>query len=129
MRKRLADWLGDQRAYRAICIQAGPIIPIMSSPGRVLPAGFGHMLCFELEDRDAVNRFMHAAKGIPFSPSLGQHADDAQPPRDHIAPLRQPSGEATPRHQRRPDPVVRRRGAAGADSKGAGEGIGVTIFV
>jgi cystathionine beta-lyase/cystathionine gamma-synthase len=30
------------------------------------------MLCFELEGgRDAVNRFLHRAPGIPFSPSLG----------------------------------------------------------
>ena len=30
------------------------------------------MLCFELDGgRDAVNRFLHRAKGIPFSPSLG----------------------------------------------------------
>jgi cystathionine beta-lyase/cystathionine gamma-synthase len=30
------------------------------------------MLCFELEDgRDAVNRFLKNAPGIPFSPSLG----------------------------------------------------------
>ena len=30
------------------------------------------MLCFELSGgRDAVNRFIHAAPGIPFSPSLG----------------------------------------------------------
>jgi cystathionine gamma-synthase len=33
---------------------------------------FGHMLCFELAGgRDAVNRFMRRATGIPFSPSLG----------------------------------------------------------
>ena len=32
------------------------------------------MLCFELAGgRDAVNRFMHKATGIPFSPSLGHH--------------------------------------------------------
>ena len=29
------------------------------------------MLAFELADRDAVNRFMKSAPGIPFSPSLG----------------------------------------------------------
>ena len=30
------------------------------------------MLCFELAaGRDAVNRFLHDAPGIPFSPSLG----------------------------------------------------------
>ena len=29
------------------------------------------MLCFELADREAVNRFMRAATAIPFAPSLG----------------------------------------------------------
>ena len=30
------------------------------------------MLCFELKGgRDGVNRFLHRAPGIPFSPSLG----------------------------------------------------------
>jgi cystathionine beta-lyase/cystathionine gamma-synthase len=39
---------------------------------RVLPHGFGNMLCFELRGgREAVNRFMRQAPGIPFSPSLG----------------------------------------------------------
>ena len=41
----------------------------------MLRRGFGNMLCFELEGgRDAVNRFMHQAPGIPFSPSLGHCA-------------------------------------------------------
>src|SRR5262249_47424355 len=39
---------------------------------RLLPDGFGNMLCFELQGgREAVNRFMRNAPGIPFSPSLG----------------------------------------------------------
>ena len=38
----------------------------------MLHDGFGNMLCFELEGgRDAVNRFLRLAPGIPFSPSLG----------------------------------------------------------
>src|SRR5439155_20619943 len=40
--------------------------------GRLLKNGFGNMIGFELEGgRDAVNRFMRRAPGIPFSPSLG----------------------------------------------------------
>ena len=39
---------------------------------RLLPGGCGNMLCFELAGgREAVNRFMRAATGMPFSPSLG----------------------------------------------------------
>jgi cystathionine beta-lyase/cystathionine gamma-synthase len=39
---------------------------------RLLKAGCGNMLCFELEGgREAVNRFLRAAPGVPFSPSLG----------------------------------------------------------
>ena len=38
----------------------------------MLADAYGHMLCFELDDgREAVNRFMRRAKGVPFSPSLG----------------------------------------------------------
>jgi cystathionine beta-lyase/cystathionine gamma-synthase len=37
-----------------------------------LPYGNGNMLCFELHGgRAEVNRFLRAAQGIPFSPSLG----------------------------------------------------------
>jgi cystathionine beta-lyase/cystathionine gamma-synthase len=39
---------------------------------RLLPAGFGNMLCFELQDGwEGVNRFLRQAPAIPFSPSLG----------------------------------------------------------
>ena len=39
---------------------------------RLLGDGFGNMVSFELAGgRDAVNRFMRLAKGVPFSPSLG----------------------------------------------------------
>jgi cystathionine beta-lyase/cystathionine gamma-synthase len=39
---------------------------------RLLQGGFGNMLCFDLAGgRDAVNRFLRKARGIPFSPSLG----------------------------------------------------------
>jgi cystathionine beta-lyase/cystathionine gamma-synthase len=39
---------------------------------RVLRGGLGNMLCFELAGgRGAVNQFLHKARGIPFSPSLG----------------------------------------------------------
>jgi cystathionine beta-lyase/cystathionine gamma-synthase len=48
---------------------------------RLLPRGFGNMLCFELAGgRDAVNRFMHHAPGIPFSPSLGNYTTTCSHP-------------------------------------------------
>jgi cystathionine beta-lyase/cystathionine gamma-synthase len=38
----------------------------------VLGGAYGNMLCFELQGgREAVNDFLKAAPGIPFSPSLG----------------------------------------------------------
>src|SRR5262249_48089329 len=49
-----------------------PEHPDHALAARLLHDGFGSMLCFELSGgRDAVNRFMRQATGIPFSPSLG----------------------------------------------------------
>lgn len=46
--------------------------PDRTLAAKLLPAGVGHMMCIELRGgREAVNRFMHQAPGIPFSPSLG----------------------------------------------------------
>ncbi|MBI3822447.1 MAG: aminotransferase class I/II-fold pyridoxal phosphate-dependent enzyme [Planctomycetes bacterium] len=68
----LADWLGEQRGVSRVWYPSRPDHPDHALAARVLSGGFGHMLCFELEGgRDAVNRFIHAAPGIPFSPSLG----------------------------------------------------------
>jgi cystathionine beta-lyase/cystathionine gamma-synthase len=39
---------------------------------QLLGDSFGNMLCFDVAGgRDAVNKFMRKATGIPFSPSLG----------------------------------------------------------
>jgi cystathionine beta-lyase/cystathionine gamma-synthase len=39
---------------------------------RLMGGAYGHVLCFDLAGgRDAVNRFMRRAPGVPFSPSLG----------------------------------------------------------
>src|SRR5262249_45863992 len=69
----LAEWLAEQPGVTRV-IYAG----LRGHPGhalakRLLPAGAGNRLCFELagEGRDAVNSFMRAALGVPFSPSLG----------------------------------------------------------
>jgi cystathionine beta-lyase/cystathionine gamma-synthase len=68
----LADWLAEQAGVTRVWYPSRDDHPDRAIAARVLQSGFGHMLCFELEGgRDAVNRFIHAAPGIPFSPSLG----------------------------------------------------------
>ena len=69
---QLADWLSDQSGVSRVWYPSRADHPDHKLAERVLSGGFGHMLCFELAGgRDAVNRFMHAAPRIPFSPSLG----------------------------------------------------------
>jgi cystathionine beta-lyase/cystathionine gamma-synthase len=68
----LADWLAEQPGVSRVWYPSRPEHPDRAIAERVLQGGFGHMLCFELAGgRDAVNRFLHAAPRIPFSPSLG----------------------------------------------------------
>jgi cystathionine beta-lyase/cystathionine gamma-synthase len=68
----LADWLPEQRGVTRVIYPGRPDHPDHALARRLLPNGYGNMLCFELEGgRDAVNRFMRKATGIPFSPSLG----------------------------------------------------------
>jgi cystathionine gamma-synthase len=72
---KLADWLIDQPGVSRVWYPARDDHPDRAIAERVLSGGFGQMLCFELAGgRDAVNRFIHAAPGIPFSPSLGHSA-------------------------------------------------------
>jgi len=68
----LADWLADQPGVSRVVYPGRPEHPDHELARRLLPRGCGHMLCFELAGgREAVNRFMRRARGIPFSPSLG----------------------------------------------------------
>jgi cystathionine beta-lyase/cystathionine gamma-synthase len=68
----LADWLAQQPGVSRVVYPGRADHPDHELARRLLPRGFGNMMCFELEGgRDAVNRFMHLATGIPFSPSLG----------------------------------------------------------
>jgi cystathionine beta-lyase/cystathionine gamma-synthase len=68
----LADWLAEQRGVTRVVYPGRADHPDHELAGRVLEGGFGNMLCFDLAGgRDAVNRFLHRARGIPFSPSLG----------------------------------------------------------
>jgi cystathionine beta-lyase/cystathionine gamma-synthase len=68
----LADWLAEQPAVTRVVYPGRTDHPDHGLARRILPDGFGNMLCFELAGgREAVNRFLHRAPGIPFSPSLG----------------------------------------------------------
>ena len=70
--EQLADWHREQHGISRIWYPSRPDHPDRALAEKVLSTGFGHMLCFELEGgRAAVNRFLHNAPGIPFSPSLG----------------------------------------------------------
>jgi cystathionine beta-lyase/cystathionine gamma-synthase len=68
----LADWLAEQAAVRRVLYPGRSDHPDSELAGRLLKGGFGNMVAFELKGgRDAVNQFMRGAKGIAFSPSLG----------------------------------------------------------
>lgn len=69
---QLADWLAAQRGVSRVVYPGRPDHPDHALARRYFAGCFGNMLCFELEGgREAVNRFLRAARGIPFSPSLG----------------------------------------------------------
>ena len=69
---KLATWLGEQPGVARVWYPGRDDHPDRKLAERVLAGGFGNMLCFELAGgRDAVNRFLKSAPGIPFSPSLG----------------------------------------------------------
>jgi cystathionine gamma-synthase len=68
---KLADWLAEQAGVARVWYPGRDDHPDHELAKKVLDGGFGSMLCFELSGRDAVNAFLHAAPGIPFSPSLG----------------------------------------------------------
>jgi len=72
--RQLADWLADQPGVSRVWYPGREDHPDHELALKVLGGNFGAMLCFELSGRDAVNQFMRAALGIPFSPSLGHSA-------------------------------------------------------
>jgi cystathionine beta-lyase/cystathionine gamma-synthase len=68
----LADWLPDQHGVLRVVYPSRPDHPDHDLAQRLLPAGAGSMLCFEVPGgRESVNHFFRAARGVPFSPSLG----------------------------------------------------------
>jgi cystathionine gamma-synthase len=77
----LADWLAQQSGVSRVVYPGRADHPDRELAGRLLQGGFGNMLCFDLAGgRDAVNRFMRQAPGIPFSPSLGDTATTCSHP-------------------------------------------------
>ena len=67
----LADWLAKQSAVSQVVYPGRPEHPDYALARRLLGDTFGNMLCFEVKGgREAVNRFMRGAPGVPFSPSL-----------------------------------------------------------
>ncbi len=69
----LATWLEGHQGIRQVVHPCLPSHPDHQLSKRIMPEGFGNMMCFELADREAVNRWMHATPEIPFCPSLGHH--------------------------------------------------------
>jgi cystathionine beta-lyase/cystathionine gamma-synthase len=69
----VADWLAGQPRVGRVIYPGRMEHPDHELCRRMLPAGAGNMLSFELSGnaRVAVNSFLRRATGIPFSPSLG----------------------------------------------------------
>ncbi|MFO0809818.1 MAG: aminotransferase class I/II-fold pyridoxal phosphate-dependent enzyme [Gemmataceae bacterium] len=68
----LAEWLARRSGVVRVVYPGRRDHPDHSLARKQLPLGAGPMLCFELDGgRDAVNRFLRRAVGVPFSPSLG----------------------------------------------------------
>jgi cystathionine beta-lyase/cystathionine gamma-synthase len=68
----LANWLAGQSGVKQVVYPGRPDHPDHELTKQLLGGAFGNMLCFDLAGgREAVNRFMRQAPGIPFSPSLG----------------------------------------------------------
>ncbi|MBM4068321.1 MAG: aminotransferase class I/II-fold pyridoxal phosphate-dependent enzyme [Planctomycetes bacterium] len=68
----LALWLEGQKGVSRVVYPGRTDHADHQLAGSLLQGGYGNMLCFDLAGgRDAVNRFLRLASGIPFSPSLG----------------------------------------------------------
>lgn len=77
----LARWLAQQRGVARVIYPGLPDHPDHELTRTLLHGQFGNMLCFDLGGgREAVNRFLRRAPGIPFSPSLGNTATTCSHP-------------------------------------------------
>ncbi len=70
---KIAAWLVSHPAVKRVVHPSRADHPDYELAKRILPNGVGNMLCFELADREAVNRWMRATPAVPFCPSLGHH--------------------------------------------------------
>jgi cystathionine gamma-synthase len=71
----LADWLVTRPGVTRVIYPGSSSHPDHELAKRLFGGCFGNMLCFELDGgREAINRFLRKAPGIPFSPSLGHTA-------------------------------------------------------
>ena len=101
----LAEWLLGQRGVARVVYPGLPDHPDHELAARLLQGGFGNMLCFDLAGgRDAVNRFLRRAKGIPFSPSLGHTTTTCSYP---ATTSHRYAGEAEKRRQGITDGLIR----------------------
>ncbi len=68
----VADWLAARPGVTRVFYPGRPDHPDHALAARLLPAGCGTMLAFDLAGgRAAVNALFRAAPGVPFCPSLG----------------------------------------------------------
>jgi cystathionine gamma-synthase len=68
----VADWLAGQPGVTRVIYPGRPDHPDHKLAADTFPVAPGNMITVELDGgRSAVNRFMHRATEIPFSPSLG----------------------------------------------------------
>lgn len=66
----VADWLAGQPNVVRVVYPGRPDHPDRGIAAQLLGGRFGNMLCFELKDAEAANRFVRATP-VPLSPSLG----------------------------------------------------------
>lgn len=69
---RLADVIAGASGVEAVFYPTRPDHPDHNRAAALMPAGGGYMVSFRLAGgREAVNRFLRAARHIPFAPTLG----------------------------------------------------------
>jgi cystathionine beta-lyase/cystathionine gamma-synthase len=77
----LADWLAGRPGVTRVIYPGRPDHPDHALARRLFGGLNGNMLCFELAGgREAVNRFLRRAPGVPLSPSLGDTATTCSHP-------------------------------------------------
>ena len=125
----LADWLADQPGVARVVYPGRPDHPDHAlAPAAARRAASA--TCSASSWPAAARRSTASCGRRRASRSARRwaHDDDLQPPRHHVAPLRQPGREAAAGDHRRADPAVGGGRGAGGDPAGAGPGAGVELF-